>query len=531
VNTAILLLAGTVRIAVTGTALALVWWYARLYRRGLGARRTKADRILVLAAVAATALYFDFAFYPTPGFFINVHDVFHYYMGSKYAKEVGYLNLYPCAAVADWENNGRRSDIVRIRNMDSYQFVKAGAITRKADTYRALFSRERWDAFKEDVARFKALLGDTKAWRRALIDKGYNATPVWTLAAGLITNHVSAESVWGIALLVLLDVALLAATFAMVWRVFGWRTSLFAVTFVGTVFMLAYGHIRGAFLRLDWVCLLVMSCCMLKANRYKTAGAMAAYAGLARIFPFIFVFGLAAKAAWNLIATRKVERRYVEFFLTFAVVTAALVGLSVLDGGVEPWRAFWTKIRLHDADMAPSRVGFRYAFLLAYACKPGTWAAYEAAKVAQFREYQGLWWCIQATVLVVSLFAVRNLEDYETIPYGYALAYFLTASSFYYQVMLVTALFLFLPKLEQPARARGAALLFALSIFAYLFNAFWDIGLTLSFAQSCMLLVLSLYIIGVSFMAQAPVLRAADCASAAPPVSHGAEPGLPAPPA
>jgi len=500
-----ILLAGGVRILMAATAIALVYRYAARDRDGIADDHGWPHRILWLLAVGAVVLHFDFSVYPTPKLFMNAHDVYHYYMGSKYSPEVGYLNLYPCTVIADADNYDGESQVRRIRRMDDYKFLRVRHVLADADRYRALFSAPRWAEFKQDVAYFHSRIAEKEHWQRVVRDKGYNATPVWNMVAAAFSSRLPTRSTLAMTSIVSLDVILLAIAFAMVWRVFGRRAGLLAIVFFGTMFMMAYGHIRGGFLRLDWVSLLVMAICMLKVNRYKTAGALMAYAAMARIFPVVFAFGLGAKWCWDLVATRKVNRRYLDFFVMFALVIALLFSLSVLDdGGLDNWRAFWTKIRLHDNDIAPVRVGFKYVFLMTYADTTDNWAVYETAKQQAFQDRQPLWWTIQAAVILVSLFAVRKLDDYETVPYGYVLAYFLTAPTFYYHVMVLVALFLFLPKLERPARTHGVALLFGVSIVASAMNVFWKLGLTLSFALSCTLFVVCLYMVGISLSATSP---------------------------
>ena len=87
-----------------------------------------------------------------------------------------------------------------------------------------------------------------------------------------LANGLSVRSPLGIPILASLDLALLALMFWMVSRTFGKRSALLSVVFFGTVFMMAPGHIALAFLRLDWLALLVMAAAMLKLGRYGTAG-------------------------------------------------------------------------------------------------------------------------------------------------------------------------------------------------------------------------------------------------------------------
>ena len=286
---------------------------------------------------------------------------------------------------------------------------------------------------------------------------------------------------------------------------FGWRASLYSIIFFGTTYMMAYTHIRGAFLRLDWVTLLVMSTCLIKRGHYNTAGVLMAYAGFARMFPLVFAFGLGVKFFFDFIKTWKLNRNYLGFFCTFGA-TIIFLGIAsvVVDGGVDHWKAFFSKIKLHDGDLSPMRVGFKYILMMTYTNPYDTWTAFEAAKLQQFEDLRLLWWAVQLAVIGVSIYVVRHLDDYETIPYGYVLAFFMTAPTFYYQVMVMVALLLFLPKSENRDRAIGVVALFALSVVMFILDGFWDFSLPLSplmFTFSCLLMVLALYMMATALMA------------------------------
>ena len=491
------------KIMIAQAAVGLFLFYRIYDRHAIERGRRWLAGVLVVLAAAAVYAYFDFGVYGKFGHFMNPHDFYHYYLGSKYAPEVGYLNLYNCTVAADAELTNGAPPQKSVRSMETYQFVPVKRVLAKRQEYRSLFSDARWEAFKHDVSYFKTRLGPNR-WPPVVRDKGYNATPVWNMVAGLFSNHIPTDSSLGMWFLVSLDLILLTVMFALVGWAFGSRATLFSVVFFGTVFMMAYTHIRGAFLRLDWLAMLVMAVCFVKRERYKTAGALMAYAGLARVFPLIFVFGLGVKFVVDVFRTRRLKRRYVEFFSAFGLTLVVLAAASVFyDGGIGRWHIFLTKIRLHDADLSPIRVGFKYVFLMTSHNPFGTWAAFEKQKLQSFEGYKAVWWAIQFLVLGASAYLVRKLEDYETIPFGYVPAFFLTAPTFYYQVMILVSLFLFLPKPERLVRALGVAYLFALSCVMLVLAMFLPLDLTLSFSLSCLLLLLTGYMMVTAWLTPA----------------------------
>jgi len=64
--------------------------------------------------VLAFLTFFNFGFWHFPNF-VHGWDTFHYYIGSKYFKELHYERLYECVATADSEEPGlrRRSSYAR----------------------------------------------------------------------------------------------------------------------------------------------------------------------------------------------------------------------------------------------------------------------------------------------------------------------------------------------------------------------------------------------------------------------------------
>ena len=502
------------RLAITIAAIILV------YRLSAGDRDEQAGRprrdrwssdVLSNLVLLSIVLYLGLMMYPMPWVKVHHHDIFHYYMGAKYSPEVGYTVLYESTVVAESENLGR-DPRYSVRRMDNYRPIRSSQVLRRADEYRARFTPERWEEFKRDVAVFRERLGGEGRWTIVLGDNGYNATPVWNMIARPITNAISVQWPPGTFLLACFDIALLILAFVSIGRTFDRRTAWLAVVFLGTLVTMADGTIRGAFLRLDWLVMLVLATCALKRNRYKTAGALVAYAGMVRIFPMVFLFGLGAKAAWDFLTTRRLNRRHVEFFLVFALVAAALFTLSIsVSGSFEDWETFWAKIRFHDTHMSPLRVGFKTLFLAAVSPFMEGWPPSPMGRSARAEEVQGLLWSLQALVLIGAFFAVRRVEDYETIPFGWVLVYFLAAPTHYYQVVLLPLSLLFIPKLVQRVRVHGLALLFGISVVGYLLmirlnlnrvspvEAWRRFDYAASVSFSGMLLLVALYVLGLSF--------------------------------
>ncbi|MDP7639755.1 MAG: hypothetical protein QGG73_08580 [Candidatus Hydrogenedentes bacterium] len=107
------------------------------------------------------------------------------------------------------------------------------------------------------------------------------------------------------------------------------RAAFFLVAFFGTNSVMGFVHIKGGFLRLDWIAFLVIAAYLLKMERFKLVGFVMAYPTMARISPAIFIADLGGKLVWNTINQRKLNRRYIGFFVAVALGAALLFGGSL----------------------------------------------------------------------------------------------------------------------------------------------------------------------------------------------------------
>ena len=506
----------TIKAGLAAAGVVMVFVYYTLDRLRVRRLRWIPATTMILLVVASIAGYVEFGRLRF-GAYMNPHDVFHYYMGAKYSEETDYFNLYRCCYLADWEQNkvfkGRT-----IRDLNTHSRNEATQEVRaKAAQYKEPFSAERWNEFKKDALYFQSLVPKWK-WNRMLTDKGYNATPVWNMVAQFLTQRISTDSKWGMAFLTALDPVLLILMFSTILWAFGWRVTAFAIIFFGTSYMTAFPHIKGAFLRMDWVAFLTMAACCIKKEKYKTAAVLMAYSAMARVFPAVFLYGLGARCffrglrhAYDLLRRRRLDswdvrdRRYVAFFLTFAFVCLALVGLTrAYDGSFHRWESFSEKIAVHNSDISTTRVGFKYIYL---------WPVKSFhQKGITFAEQQHTWRLILIGVLLVGLVGVLRIEDYEALVYGFVPGFFLAAPTFYYYVMLIVVTLLFLPKIQRFPRAVGAAGMFAITTATFLHPLYVKMGFEFCFWLSCLLLGLVCYMVIV-------------CAFAHTTARQGTEPG------
>lgn len=241
------------------------------------------------------------------GRYFNAYEFYHYYLGSKYAREIGYTNLYNASLVADDETGLKYSNSTKaIRNLETGGYRPVESVLQEKGKYRALFSEARWQEWIQDIRWFKKELA-TGRWNGILRDKGYNASPVWSmLVGGIFSNQISTDSERGMQFLALLDLFLIVAAFLCVCWTFGPRVGLLMLVLLGTHYMMHFSHMKGALLRTDFAMSLVIAVCMVKRERYAIAGALVAYSSLARVFPAVYLFGLGAKTFWELVRMAQV---------------------------------------------------------------------------------------------------------------------------------------------------------------------------------------------------------------------------------
>ena len=341
-NLLTLIAIGKILACAAAIGLLIILRIARQHRLPDVDRR--AGIALGVLMILSVAFFLDFGYYPKHGRFMNPHGWYHYYLGAKYSAELGYDDLYNATVVASTENNGRLMHD-RVRSMRTYAMVPSD-IMRDAEGYRALFTPERWDAFKKDVAYFQEIT-IPRRWPGVVHDKGYNATPVWNMFGAWITNATDTAKPFHMRLLLWLDPLLLALMLGAVRSAFGARAMLFVLVYFGAHFAFGmYGvNETGALLRWDWLACLGIAICLLRLGHYKSAGALVAVAGMSRLFPLVFLSGW-ARFAWDIYTNRRIARHYVEFFWAFAAVAVALVTASVVwDGGLQHWRDFLERSR------------------------------------------------------------------------------------------------------------------------------------------------------------------------------------------
>ncbi|HEX3696001.1 MAG TPA: hypothetical protein VH374_11485 [Polyangia bacterium] len=409
-------------MALAAFGAALIGWGLWLAKKGTPELHKKLrDRLLIAVGILSFGAYWNFGSGHF-GNYIHIWDTYHYYVGSKYFKELSYDRLYDCVAVADAEDPAlrRRVELRKIMNLRTNFIGPTTDVLAHPERCKEHFTPERWNDFKRDLVFFRNRHG-VKRWEEAQTDHGYNATPVWGIVGTTLANTGPA-TLRQITALLLLDPAFALGMMAMIWWAFGWRTLCVALLIFGTNFPSRFYWTGGAYLRWDWLFYLVGGVCLLKKDRPVLGGFFLAYSTLLRVFPGFLFVGPLMVLIQGYIRTRKLDRRYVLVFAGAALAVALLVPISLFtSGGIHGYRRFIQNSEKHQATPLTNYMGLRT--IVAYAPSEAghflkndkaddAWGVWKQAKLRTFHARFPIYLVLAIGFLVLVWFAVRGVDPW-----------------------------------------------------------------------------------------------------------------------
>jgi hypothetical protein len=252
-------------------------------------------RVAYVMTAVAFLTYFDF-FNPNVRYdqYYHRHEFYHYYLGSKYSKEIGYLKLYECSLIAEIElGRGaqvRKRDFRDLR-VNMIKPVEASYIVTDPNQCKKSFTTDRWEAFKKDVDWFYRSSAGSY-WEGMQKDHGYNPPPVWTMTGKFFGSFGAADDGYFKAL-AFIDIFFHLGCVIMFGWAFGWRAMAVATVFWACNAPANFYWTGGAFLRQDWIFLLIASLCLTRKRQFVLAGFALTWSALLRIFPGLFIGGVA----------------------------------------------------------------------------------------------------------------------------------------------------------------------------------------------------------------------------------------------
>jgi hypothetical protein len=465
-----LLLAGVMVVALLLRRAEAAWW----------SNRENYRRFLAGMAVASVAAYLNF-FSFHGGAYMHLHDVAHYYLGSKYFHELGYGNLYTAMVRAEAEEYAGVLWSREVRDLSSNSLVPVETLLRQSEPIKGRFSPRRWASFSKDVRYFRDTMGSS--YPDVLVDHGYNPTPVWTLIGSSLANLIPAGSASGIFLLTLLDPILEITAFAAIGWAFGAETLLESLIYFCLLFGAMFTWIGGAYLRYLSFAAIIGAACCLRKRRGATAGALLALATMLRVFPVFFVAGPFFQGIGSFLRERKVPASSLRFVASFALTAGALfLATCWIGDGYAQWADFSHNTGAHMGSVSANILGITN--LPMYVSRidltvPGGLEALLTWRSAIF--------AVQlAVVFPLALAAVALLSQHGDEVHAMALGALLVLtgvniSAYYYTFMVL----LVIAYRGQPERL---ALLFAVELLVYVFQLFDDHEVLMHLYKSALLL-------------------------------------------
>jgi hypothetical protein len=337
-------------IGISLFAAGLLMLEQRAKRIGYRVPERLAKWIGIGLTVVSFFLYFDF-FNPNTRYaqYYHRHELYHYYLGSKYFTEIGYDRLYTCTAIAEVEL-GRGA---QIRKREIRDLSAKNLIVPSTETYifddpgqcKDHFTPERWDAFKTDITWFEQS-SRGEYWENMQKDHGYNPPPVWTMTGKFFSNFAPAGDTF-FKLLALLDIGLQLGAVLLIKWAFGWRAMALATIFWGCNAPANFYWTGGAFLRQDWIFFIIASLCLTRKRHFVLGGAALTWAALLRIFPVALFGGVGLIMLFQLIRTRRFHRDHVRFAAGALLAAAVLVPASIAATQPRAYQDFAAHIGLH----------------------------------------------------------------------------------------------------------------------------------------------------------------------------------------
>jgi hypothetical protein len=316
-----------------------------------------AKGIAAALAVMAVGAYFRFGDLGYSQFY-HRWEFYHYYMGSKYNREIGYERLYRCTAVAQAEL-GQLNEVRarKLRDLAIDVLSPTQPVLDQPEECKSHFTPERWEAYKKDVVWFRNS-SNLQYWNDMQKDHGYNPPPVWTVM-GYFLGSFHAASDGFFKLLALLDPLFFVGAFAAVYWAFGWRVCTVALIFWGCQLPAEYFWTGGAFMRQDWLFYLVLSGCLIRKRYYALGGAAFAYSTLLRVFPGALIAGWVVVIVAHFWKHKRLAPSHIRLVAGGVAATAILVSVSIGVAGTHSYAEFWKHINVHNTTPLTNNMGLQ----------------------------------------------------------------------------------------------------------------------------------------------------------------------------
>jgi hypothetical protein len=422
---------------------------------------------------------------------VHPWEQFHFYLGAKYQREVGWFNLYKAALLADRESAHALDGVKTTRDLTTFDEVSVDVALQDQAQVRARFSNQRWEDFKADWATFTRVFPID--WTRVLNDHGNSNSPAWAILAYPLAS-LAPISLQSNSWLGWLDLLLMLALWLAVWQTFGPRVSAMGLL-VWAAPPNVFNYLSGSFLRWDWLFATGLAAVFLKRGRYVVAGAFFGYAVASKLFPIFFGVALGLRALDEYRRTRTFRVEYRQFVIATVASGAACVGLAALMFGPDAWLEYAQRIQVAQVEKFYAIQYSLKTVWLQYAA--GSWPVWaqglfpaelmQARADVNLNDYALGLFAVRLVFTALIAQLIRRADDVEAFLLGPLLVFtWLTVNMYYWNMLGLLALGLMLRSDRQ--RPALALLIGLLAIFGcfYLYQHF-NRGLTEGFMVATLL--------------------------------------------
>jgi len=469
------------------------WWHASVLLIGSLAIywiATQKSRLFLVAAFVLSLSLLSGLFGYTrfgqmfEGKAYHYSEIWHYYLGSKYYKELSQQYLYVAIIGAFEELKATRQvpHVEYVRNLQQPFEVYSASDAERVfkEEARSRFTDARWAQFKADV---EELLNcpwhdQTDDWKDLANEAGFNPPPSYSALVGNIASLIPINPST-IYFLPCIDWSFTLITAAVVFRTFGFLGAAVFLLIFWTNDLANLYWIGGSFCRYLWFSALTMAICALEKKRYLLAGAAYGLAIALRVFPFVFLLGacLPFLLDWGK-DWRKNFRPIARLLLGAMLVLSSLVLISLILYPLSNWTDFFSKISFHNKILWVMHLGFDK--WVAYAVNLGpqyfnngpfwneNWNIFVNDR---FNEHWMLFRSIPLLLTAVSIFVCLRAEPkMASLLAGTTLLFFYALPSNYYYVYLATFGVVLLEALKQPPLKGNSLRFWYLMIFLIVCN-------------------------------------------------------------
>ncbi|MBL8909711.1 MAG: DUF2029 domain-containing protein [Archangium sp.] len=324
--------------------------------------QTLLKRSRPIAVVLALALSFGWVcggVFTGRALLVHQWEQFHFYLGAKYQREVGWFNLYKAVILADRESINTLAQLPTTRDLSTFETISVEEALRDPQAIKGRFTPERWDEFKADWVRMSNLWRID--WTRIINDHGNSNSPAWSIIAAPLCRIVPL-TMWGQALLGWLDMILMLGMWLVVWRTFGHRAASVGLL-VWAAPPIIFEYSTGSILRWDWLFTVGLAACFIKQKRYGWAGGFFGFAVATKLFPLFFGVAMGLKALLDFRKEKKLKPEHIAFARSTVIVGVITVVLSTLMFGVDAWKEYAQRIQIAQVEKF---YGIQYSFKSVY---------------------------------------------------------------------------------------------------------------------------------------------------------------------